>query len=51
MENENDRREVQNNIDKLMKWVEVWQNFNTTKFKMIHMGPSNKGFVYTMGGY
>jgi hypothetical protein len=50
--NEDDREEMQRNINKLMEWADKWQmDFNTTKCKVLHMGPSNQRFVYTMGGY
>ena len=50
--NENDREELQREIDNLMDWTKKWQmEFNASKCKVIHFGKKNPGYSYTMGGY
>ena len=50
--NEEDREELQNEIDNLVNWTEKWQmEFNASKCKVIHFGTKNPGYSYTMGGF
>ena len=49
---ESDRIIMQDNINHLMRWAEIWQmEFNAKKCKLLHLGSSNPRYVYTMGGY
>ena len=49
---ESDRKVLQENINKLMRWADTWQmQFNLKKCKILHVGNSNPCFEYTMGGY
>ena len=42
---------LQDDIDKLVKWSEKWQMlFNFGKCKCLHTGPGNTGMNYKMGG-
>ena len=44
-----DKQNLQDDIDKLVKWSEKWQmlfNFG----KCLHTGPGNTGMNYEMGG-
>ena len=46
-----DKQNLQEDIDKLVKWSEKWQmlfNFGICKF--LHTGPGNTGMNYDMGG-
>ena len=46
-----DKKNVQDDIDKLVKWSEKWQMlFNFGKCKCLHTGPGNTGMNYEMGG-
>ena len=46
-----DKKNVQVDIDKLVKWSEKWQMlFNFGKCKRLHTGPGNTGMNYAMGG-
>ena len=46
-----DKQNVQDDIDKLVKWSEKWQMlFNFGKCKCLHTGPGNTGMEYEMGG-
>ena len=46
-----DTQKIQDDIDKLVKWSEIWQTlFNFGKFKCLHTGSGNTGMNYEMGG-
>ena len=46
-----DKQNLQEDIDKLVKWFEKWQMlFNFGKCKCLHTGPGNTGMNYEMGG-
>ena len=46
-----DKQNVQDDIDKLVKWSEKWQMlFNFGKCKCLHIGPGNTSMTYQMGG-
>ena len=46
-----DKKNLQDDIDKLVKWSEKWQMlFNFGKCKCLHTGPGNTGMNYEMGG-
>ena len=46
-----DKKDLQDDIDKLVKWSEKWQMlFNFGKCKCLHTGPGNTGMNYAMGG-
>ena len=46
-----DKQNVQDDIDKLVKWSEKWQMLsNFGKCKCQHTGPGNTGMNYEMGG-
>ena len=46
-----DKQNVQDDIDKLVKWSEKWQMlFNFGKCKCLHTGSRNTGMNYEMGG-
>ena len=48
---EDDREELQKDLDKLQKWSETWLlRFNASKCKCMHMGHSNDGLNYHLGG-
>ena len=48
--NEEDRKRLQEVIDILLKWAQDWQmTFNSSKCKVLHLGKSNKNYVYSMG--
>ena len=45
------KKNVQDDIDKLVKWSEKWQMlFNFGKCKCLHIGPGNTSMNYEMGG-
>ena len=45
-----DKQNLQDDIDKLVKWSEKWQMlFNFGKCKCLHTGPGNTGMNYEMG--
>ena len=44
-----DKQNLQDDIDKLVKWSEIWQMlFNFGKCKCLHRGPGNTGMNYGM---
>ena len=43
-----DKHNLQDDIDKLVKWSEKWQNFG--KCKCLHTGPGITSMNYEMGG-
>ena len=46
-----DKQNLQDDIDKLVKWSEKWQMlFNFGKCKCLHIGSGNTGMNYEMGG-
>ena len=46
-----DKKKLQDDIDKLVKWSEKWQMLlNFGKCKCLHTGPGNMGMNYEMGG-
>ena len=46
-----DKQNLQDDIDKLVKWYEKWQMlFNFGKCKCLNTGPGNTGMNYEMGG-
>ena len=46
-----DKQNLQDDIDKLVKWSEKWQMlFNFGKCKCLHIGPGNTNMNYEMGG-
>ena len=46
-----DKQNLQDDIDKLVKWSEKWQMlFNFGKCKCLHTGSGNTGMNYEMGG-
>ena len=46
-----DGQNLQDDIDKLLKWSEKWQMlFNFGKCKCLHIGPGNTSMTYEMGG-
>ena len=46
-----DKQNLQDYIDKLVKWSDKWQMFfNFGKCKCLHTGPGNTGMNYEMGG-
>ena len=48
---EDDICQLQQDIDKLLKWSEMWQMpFNISKCKCLHTGRSIPNHVYSMGG-
>ena len=49
--NEEDRKEFQEGLDRLMDWAEVWQmEFNKKKCHIIHLGKHNRRYEYNLGG-
>ncbi len=47
---ENDREELQNDLDRLSEWSEQWQmKFNVDKCSVIHLGHKNKQYSYKLG--
>ena len=50
--NDIDRRSIQNDLYRLIDWSEKWQMpFNTTKCKVMHLGRSNSQFQYLMNNH
>ena len=48
--NDTDKKKLQDDLDKLVKWSEKWQmSFNFGKCKCIHIGHGNKAEEYKMG--
>ena len=51
VESEEDRKKFQEGVDSLSNWSKDWQLlFNVGKCKVMHFGPNNKKFNYTMEG-
>ena len=51
MKGNGDKQQLQDDIDKLIKWSEKWQMlFNFQKCKCLHAGHGNTGVTYEMGG-
>ena len=51
VENEEDAKKLQEDIDNLTKWADVWQmHFNVGKCKVMHIGNGNKRHDYFMNG-
>ena len=51
VESEEQRQELQATIDRLVKWSVEWQMlFNSDKCHILHLGPRNARFEYTMEG-
>ena len=51
VENQYDRLQFQQGLDKLMVWSAEWQMlFNVAKCHIIHAGRGNNGYQYTMNG-
>ena len=49
--NEEDRKEFQEGLDRLMEWAEDWQmEFIKKKCHIIHLGKNNRGYEYNLGG-
>ena len=52
VQHDDDRKDLQADIDSLLQWSEEWQMlFNASKCKIIHFGKKNPGYSYTIGGY
>ena len=52
VESEEDRCEMQEDVDSLVSWSDTWQmEFNATKCKVMHAGSRNPNFSYTMRGH
>ena len=50
VENEEDQKTFQDGLNSLMKWSQDWQmDFNVDKCHIMHIGPKNKEYKYTMG--
>jgi len=48
---ENDREILQKDLDNIAKWADKWKmEFNVGKCKIMHLGRSNPGYSYSMGG-
>ena len=48
---EDDIYQLQQDIDKLLRWSEKWQiPFNISKCKSLHIGRTNPNHVYSMAG-
>ena len=46
-----DKEKLQNTLGKLEEWAERWgMAFNIPKCKIMHVGPHNPGYTYTMSG-
>ena len=46
-----DKEKLQRALNKLEEWAEKWgMEFNIPKCKIMHVGPHNPGYVYTMSG-
>ena len=46
-----DREKLQGALDHLERWAEKWgMKFNIPKCKIMHVGPRNPGYTYTMSG-
>ena len=50
--NEAERIQMQEDINRLLEWAELWQmQFNAKKCKIMHIGYNNPNYDYTMGGH
>ena len=50
VENEEDQKTFQDGLNSLMKWSQDWlMDFNVDKCHIMHIGPKNKEYKYTMG--
>ena len=47
--NDGDKQDLQNDLDKLIKWSEKWQILNLGKCKCLHTGHRNLDVNYKMG--
>ena len=47
--NDGDKKHLQNDLDKLVKWSEKWQMFSLEKCKCLHTGHGNLNVNYKMG--
>ena len=46
-----DKQQLQDDIDKLIKWSEIWKIYSIfKKCKCLHTGHRNTGVNYEMGG-
>ena len=44
-----DRVRLQDDLNRLVEWSRQWQmSFNASKCKVLHIGPSNPGYEYSM---
>ena len=51
VEEENDVRALQGDIDKMMEWARIWEmEFNVAKCKVMHIGRHNPNHRYQIGG-
>ena len=51
IQNEEDRDRMQEIIDKLQQWAQIWgMAFNAKKCKIMHIGFNNPRYTYTMNG-
>jgi len=51
VQSEAERKSLQEDLDKLSEWTDMWQmSFNTKKCEVMHMGRTNQRFKYTMEG-
>ena len=51
IQNDEDRRRMQNTIDRLQEWADTWgMSFNVSKCKIVHVGYNNPKYKYTMNG-
>ena len=49
IKNEEDKLQLQEDLNNLQKWSEKWQlPFNVEKCKVLHLGPHNKEYNYTL---
>ena len=49
IKNEEDKLQLQEGLNNLQKWSEKWQlPFNVEKCKILHLGPHNKEYNYTL---
>ena len=51
LENEEGQKLFEEGINSLVQWSNAWQmEFNVDKCHIMHIGPRNKEYQYTMGG-
>ena len=51
VQNDDDRKRMQETIDKLVEWAEKWgMTFHANKCKIMHIGRNNPGYKYVMNG-